>query len=259
MKTKTRNWSLVELTIILVVLSILCAILMPVIDRYIRNAKVCRAREDVQAIGMAICMFIEDTANSYFMQDGGDDHGEATREPQSGSAPWQGAFNRVEVLVSDGDIPELEMTTAMAHPSDADWWQKKVNNNTVDFLEDHLVTNTTNYRVPHELTNPGSDPMFARDESGGFNSEFAWRGPYMTAPIDPDPWGNRYAVNVKYLDPLADSPGISAASNGVNGFEEDVVVLTAGPDEEIDTMFSVDGLTPGDDDILYTISGNSRP
>jgi len=79
----------------------------------------------------------------------------------------------------------------------------------------------------------------------------------MTAPIDPDPWGNRYAVNVGFLDPVANSANATAAT--INGYEEDVVVLSAGPDEEVDTEWAVDGLTPGDDDILYTLSGNSRP
>ena len=46
---RNRGWSLIELTIILIVLSILSAILVPVIDRYVRNAKIVRAREDVEA------------------------------------------------------------------------------------------------------------------------------------------------------------------------------------------------------------------
>ena len=252
MKTRRNFWSLIELTIILVVLSILCAILAPVIDRYVRNAKVIRCREDVQALGMAITMFIEDTANSYFMMDG-------SPWPKGGagySRPDQSEPNRVDMLVSDGDIPEVG-------PDGADDWAASANFCTVDFLAYHLVTNTpggnpddTAYRTPSDLVNPHSDPMFARTESGGFNSEFAWRGPYITAPVDPDPWGNRYAVNVIYLDPQADTAGGTSVENG---FAEDVVVLSAGPDEEIDTLFAVDGLTPGDDDILYTVSGNSRP
>ena len=43
------------------------------------------------------------------------------------------------------------------------------------------------------------------------------------------------------------------------GHTEDTIVLCAGSDEEVDTAFAVDGLTPGDDDIIYTLSGNSRP
>ena len=261
---KTKYWSLIELTIILTVLSILCAILAPVIDRYVRNAKVIRCREDVQAIGCAVAMFIEDTANSYFLRDGSPHPtkgaGRGDSSFTSGSAPNQAAANRVNLLVSDGDIPEVG--------SDGDdTWSEPIDYGHRDFLEYHIVTNNPGldpsnaYRTPTDLVNGAADldPMFARYESGGFNSEFAWRGPYMTAPIDPDPWGNRYAINSIYLDPVANSDNSEVADNGDGGWEFDCVVLSAGPDEEIDTDFDVDGLTPGDDDIQYTISGNSRP
>ncbi len=256
-----KYWSLIELTIILVVLSILCAILAPVIGRYVTNAKVVRCREDVQALGSAIAMFVEDTANSYFLQDGSPNEGLGASRSDgvntAGSAPDQSSANRVNLLVSDGDIAEVG-------PDGDSTWTLQVDFAAVDFMAYHLITNnpgngsTSAYRTPSDLgKGPATaDPMFARAESGGFNSEFAWRGPYITAPIDPDPWGNRYACNVVYLDPVADSGNGSAASNG---FEEDCVVLSAGPDEEVDTAYSVDGLTPGDDDILYTVSANSRP
>jgi len=250
-----KGFSLIEVTIILVVLSILAAIMAPVIGRYVRNAKVVRAREDVQALGSAIWMFIEDTGNSYFLQDG---NGDGSASPLTGR-PDQGSSNRVEMLVSDGDIPEVgpDVTAIGA-------WRQSVNLGSYDFFSNHLVTNTPGgdsgnaYRTPTDLTNDATDdPMFEHDSSGGFNSEFAWRGPYITPPIDPDPWGNRYASNVGYLDAVADSGDSTAATT--NGFKEDCIVLCAGPDEEIDTSYNVDGNAPGDDDIIYTVSGNSRP
>ena len=263
MRAKPRaGFSLIEVTIILVVLSILAAIMAPVLSPYVRNAKVVRAREDVQALGSAIAMFMEDTANSYFMLEGtgGGGTGEASRDP-NGSAPDQtDDSNLVEMLVSDGDIPECGSSGSCM-------WTRVVDLDEIDFFEYHLVTNTPGngsgnaYRTPSDLTNDGGisgadDPMFARDSSGGFNSEFAWRGPYITPPIDPDPWGDRYAANVQYLDPVTSSTNSFPQANG---HESAVVVLSAGPDEETDTLWNVDGLTPGDDDILYTVSGNSRP
>ena len=253
-------WSLIELTIILVVLSILCAILAPVIGRFVRNAKVVRAREDVQAIGCAIWMCIEDTANSYFLVEGAKDRNDG------GTKPDQAVGNKTKMLVSDGDIPELRGDLNAAAPAGAQEWVKVIGAaDKVEFLEAHLVTNLPGYRTPIMVDLDNSNNTFARDESGGFNSEFAWRGPYLTAPIDPDPWGNRYAVNVVYLDAIADSdpdaggPPKNVASQGGCGYTYDVVVLSAGSDEEVDTMYAVDGLTPGDDDVMYTISGNSRP
>ncbi len=261
--TGRRAWSLIELTIILVVLAILCAILAPVIGRYVRHAKIIRCREDVQAIGSAIWMFVADTGNSFFMQDGSPDRslgaGRSDGVNTSGSAPDQSASNRVDMLVSGGDVPEIGSDGASQ-------WSVAVNRKDVDFMEYHLVIYSPGngydkkYRTPLNL-NKGADaydpdPLFANRASGGFNSEFSWRGPYLTSPVDPDPWGNRYASNVKFLDARADTGNTTPASNG---FAEDVVVLSAGPDEEIDSAWAADGLTPGDDDLLYTVSANSRP
>lgn len=265
MLRRNGGWSLIELTIILIVLSILSAILVPVIGRYVHNAKIVRAREDCGALSSVIWMFIEDTANSHFLQDGSPDPIQgASRSLGGGSAPDQTAPNRVNLMVGDGDIPELG-------PNGDARWLAKVNFGGVDFMAYHLVTNRPGnapihaYRTPTDLgkgpINAPDDPMFSRESSGGFNSEFAWRGPYISAPIDPDPWGNRYACNVKFLDPQDESSNINAAlgTDSGNGYEQDVVVLSAGPDEEVDTRYAVDGLASGDDDLACVISSNSRP
>ena len=36
---------------------------------------------------------------------------------------------------------------------------------------------------------------------------------------------------------------------------EDVVVLSAGPDQEVDSRFSMDGFVPGDDDVALLFAG----
>ena len=61
-----------------------------------------------------------------------------------------------------------------------------------------------------------------------------------------DPWGNRYAANVYFL----------SQTDGI-----DVVVLSAGPDQEIDSSFAMDGFVPGDDDIavLFSTGPDSVP
>jgi hypothetical protein len=132
-----------------------------------------------------------------------------------------GAKNGTEVqlLVSDGDIPPDVSGTGSAS------WQLPVNNTTglADFLERHLVTN-----------NPRGNAANAYAPPGGSGT---WRGAYLTSPIDPDPWGNRYAVNTEFL----------------TGGNEDVVVFSAGPDEQIDTLYSGNGLTAGDDDLLVLV------
>ena len=226
-----RAWSLIELTIILICLSILCAILAPVIGRYVRKAKMVRCREDVQALGCAVWGFISDSGNSCFLRDG-------SAPPSPGNTVW--------LAVSDGDVPELG-----APPADARW-AAPVDLAGVDFLEYHLSTNRPgndpahHYPTPRDL-NGGGSPMFANPGARGINGEFAWRGPYMTAPIDPDPWGNRYAVNSLNLC-ASDADGI--------GIDGDCVVLSAGPDEAVETDF--EGQRAGDD-VVYVLSANSRP
>ena len=38
----------------------------------------------------------------------------------------------------------------------------------------------------------------------------------------------------------------------------DIFVMSAGPDEEVDTPFEIDGVVPGDDDLIRVVSGGSR-
>jgi type II secretory pathway pseudopilin PulG len=121
------------------------------------------------------------------------------------------ALNQVEFLYSDGDIPEAGSSTL---------WRNTTANSVNDFLEEHLITNSFNGVFAYStLVAP------------------VWRGAYLDGPVDPDPWGNRYAVNVIYLGP------------NVN----DVVVISAGPDEAVDTPATGNPLTSGDDDIVLLI------
>lgn len=92
-----------------------------------------------------------------------------------------------------------------------------------DTLDDQLVTN---------------DPVYS------LTGVRKWMGPYLEN-ISEDPWGNKYYVNVKFLQPTFLSPGQQKA----------VFVLSAGPDEEIDTNFEQEenAFAVGDDDITFRI------
>lgn len=248
--------SLVEATIVLSTVSLLTAILAPQAASYVDTARQARAREDAKVIGDAINTFINDNGEVQFLIDGS--NGTASQPPTRPDA------NRVNLLVSDGDIPAL--ATAIAGDT---LWTTAVNGTTVDTLSNHLIENVpaeaagSRYRNPTDITVAapgGNNTDFARAESSGLNAPYAWRGAYLQGPVDPDPWGNRYAVNVAYLDP---SP--TAAVAGVaTGFlvtdlaRLDVFVLSAGPDEEIDTQFDQDGAVPGDDDFVYLVSSHAR-
>lgn len=197
-----RGFSLVEVVTVLSVTAILAAALAPVAKTVTDRARLVRANADETAIRDAILQLLSDTGGTQIKTQG-----------NTGTV--------VNILVSDGDIPREVSATGDAQ------WQAVVDNATglVDFLERHLVTN-----------NPGGNPANKWNVPATIGAK-GWKGAYLTAPVDPDPWGNRYAVNVKFL-------GVAT---------EDVVVLSAGPNEIIDTLFAVNGLVTGGDDIVVLV------
>ena len=236
-RKKHSGFTLVEVTIILLVLVTLAATLLPTIQTFVQRARMVRCREDVGAIGAAVSQFLVDVGEGCFLINGNGGGSSVVFPPSRHSE------NRVNLLVSDGDIPDP------GAGGDA-VWLATVNNRTVDFLERHLVTNNPGgrfehrYRTPADMVQDSSSgySIFARNNQSGFNAEFAWRGAYLNSPIDSDPWGNRYAVNAMFLR---------------SGSANDVAVLSAGPDKAVSTAFAWDGLAPGGDDIIYVISGNA--
>ena len=120
----------------------------------------------------------------------------------------------VALAVGDGDTPEVAAGVEAL-------WKLPVDFGAVDFLAYHLATNR-----------PGgvADRAYA-----------TWRGAYVAPPIHPDPWGNRYMVNSMYLW-------------GPYGLRYDTVVLSAGPNELVESHFTQDGFAPGGDDIIAIVS-----
>lgn len=195
-----RGVTIIEATIVLTMIAILAAAAAPTVSRTLAQARLARASSDVQAIKTAIGDFLAD--HTLFVP--------FTSTGASGG-------DVIEMLVSDGDIPFTAIGATV--------WDDPVSccaaEPDVDFLEAHLVTNTPRGGGSYSVA------------AGG------WKGAYIDAPITPDPWGNRYAVNVQYLKTAPTS--------------NDVFVLCAGPDEEIDTAFTLNGARPGDDDIIAVV------
>jgi len=88
------------------------------------------------------------------------------------------------------------------------------------------------------------DQLITNDPGYNTTGVRKWRGPYLEG-ISEDPWGNKYYVTVKYLQPSYLSPGSEKA----------VFVLSAGPNELIQTNFEqgVNAVTVGGDDIVYRV------
>lgn len=195
-----QGFSIVEATIVLAVIAVLTGAVAPSVSRTLAQGRLARVHNDVQAIRTAIHNVL--TEHTLFV-------------PFTSTGAVDG--DAIEVLVSDGDIP-FSAIGATAWDDAVACCAAAVD---VGFLEAHLVSNSG-------LGAVGSYSVGA----GG------WRGAYINAPVDPDPWGNRYAVNTEYLK-----------ATTIN----DVFVLSAGPDEEIDTAFAFNGARPGDDDIIAIV------
>jgi len=193
--------TLLEVILMLTATAALMATLAPTLSSTIRHAEIAAATTAMTDIQTQVLAALSDMNFNSFTITG-----------TSGGT-------QAEILVSDGDIPREVSATGSTE------WRRPVDltSGLVDFLENHIVRNQ-----------PRGNPANAYNPLGPGNQ---WRGAYLTAPTDPDPWGNRFAVNVEFLA----------------GGNEDVVVMSAGPDEEIDSPYIGDGLTTGDDDLFALV------
>lgn len=235
---KNSGFTLVEVTIILLVLIILSAILLPVVERFIDIAKLVRVKEDVGAIAAVVELWKVDNCTTWFHV--------------NGASNAYTDSNRVDMLIGDGDIPG----TIFPPGSADDFWSKPYGLvRYVDRIENQLAL---------------GDPFFPDDNSAATApypinmtpNPFAcgFRGAYISTPIFADPWGNRYMINVAWLGPRGSSRVFGTCCQSEFG-NYDVFVLSAGPNETVETEFQYGtppvpaGVLAGGDDAIAVISG----
>jgi len=233
MRTSERGMSLIEATIILMVLAILTATLAPTLGDYVNDARQTKAKEDVEALGASVVRLLRDTGLPFVV-----------RVVGAGAA----STNRVDLLVTEGALP----TAAAAMGTDAAAAGFLVQNDVrwddaagaeVELATDHLVTNANAYTT---VVFPAS---------GGPRPGLGWRGGYLSTATGPDPWGVRYACTTVWLNSSTDN---AAAAKGTNN---DAFCLAAGADGNVDTDMdsSVNGgVAVGGDDLIFVIQGNTR-
>lgn len=199
------GFTLIEVAVVLAVIVTLALVLTPSIANSITDARLARARNDCHTIANGIYQFFRDTG--YFPA--------WKAAPAGAPGPVAGGANRLEVLVSQGNMPLEDVPSA---------WTTGASGS----LTDQLVTNAPGY--------PLRTPV----------AQFGWNGPYFSSELVADPWGRRYIVNIGAIDL---SPGAATATGQPKAA---VWVLSAGPNGVIETPFSASILTaarPGGDDI----------
>jgi type II secretory pathway pseudopilin PulG len=245
MRKGVKGFTLVEVTIILLVLVILSGILLPTIERFIDLARYVKAKEDIGMFAAIIELWKVDNCTNWFKWYGeGGGHDCGTTESLSGGLCAQqlaspGSDNRLDLLVSDGDpryIPSLD--TGIHYWNTAVYGSR--NTVTVDTMENQLV-----------IGRPYGGGFYPRPDSSSPVS-CGFRGAYISTPIGADPWGTRYMVNVAFLG----FPGSRTLGATASTFRNmDVFVLSAGPDRTVSTPFTVDGAVARGDDMIALVSG----
>jgi hypothetical protein len=240
--SNARGLSLIEVTIMLLVLMLLTGVLAPSIMDFVKDAQWVKVKEDCEAIGVSVVRLTRDVGPCLKV---------------NGTGPCTMA-NRVDVLYSDGpdvtpsDLIDDAATVFMSNGNIAAPLTWSNDSDRGDSMEHQFVDNSAAYPLPAAHGNSaGVGPMFG----------LGWRGAYLSAPIGPDPWGHRYLVNSVFLSFAIDATGASGAPLKISGWSNDSFCISAGPNSLFQTAFGGNGrggVTRRGDDFLFIISGDTR-
>jgi hypothetical protein len=240
--TSARGLSLVEVTIMLLVLMTLTGVIAPSIMDFVRDAQWVKAKEDCEAIGVSVVRLMRDVGPCIKF---------------NGTATCTKA-NRVDLLYSDGpDVTPGDVAGAATGGFDGggttagalNWY---ADGDRGDSMEHQLVDNGggPDYPAPADLASYGlSGPGLG------------WRGAYLSSPIGPDPWGHRYLVNTVFLAVARDADAGTGEGQRSGGWSHDTFCISAGPNGRFETPFSGNashGVDRWGDDLIFIISGDTR-
>lgn len=255
-----RGFTLVEVTIILVVLVILSMILLPQLGNFNRLARKVKVQEDLGAICASLKKFFDEVmVNAVWENPGG------TEQAPSGT--------RIGLLHGPG-APAIDPNTAAFHNVSAPqgpWSQTATGSPgfvpiVVETDAPGLASTSATFGVDRfenhlQLNDPFGDGSIAfvtryknTSESALTAGHFflSWKGPYFDA-FTADPWGGRYLSNVFALHTIV-------PDGDAEYFTSAVVCYSAGPDRQVSTAFNqpIDsdpfGWVTGGDDAAVVLS-----
>ena len=218
----TSGFSLVEIMVAVAAAVILAAVLTPMLFTYIDESRTARAHADAATIGAAMTRFFQDTKK------------------------WPG---QVEILagldtrfLTVGDATAASMPTL--EPPDlgigaatcADGLTGVQPGNTSFSAVYPTTVNTLNITDLFQVPPPASDYP-------------NWKGPYLAADLQSDPWGSVYLINVIPL--FCGETVTSAAPGGALGF---AWILSAGPNRTLQTPFTANRIAAESDDAGVVLS-----
>ena len=211
--TSERGLSLVEVTIMLVILLILAGTLAPVMSDSVNSARVVRARNDLSQLAVSLVNFQRDVGPVVF-------EGSHLRQVQFASSSVS-AISPVELLTSGGErpvvaerVPVESVAHLLVNPAlalDAASLTPWADSPAADAMDYHLRVNGRGYA------------------EGDGSAGTGWNGPYLTKDVTGDPWGRAYLINTAFLRGLPPSKQRCARCA--------VFVISAGPNGLIETPF----------------------
>ncbi len=242
--------SLVEATIVVMVLALLVSVMAPSAADYLNDARQITAVKDVATVGSALEQATRDVALPCLSL--------------SGASCALANAGRVELLVSGPDAllnlpavaaaPYTVPNAATASDNSLNWagGTNEVDDSRRDEMDHQLLLNE-----PAGVASAGyAGPSFA--SGGGYRAGNGWRGPYLSGPIGLDPWGIAYQVNTLFLAVASDAGAGTGEGQRAGGWTSDVMVISAGADRTIRTPFGGPHAAPVGDDVVYVLQGGTR-
>jgi len=217
---KQEGLSLIEVTIMLLVLMLLTSVLAPSIFDFVNDAQWVKVKEDCEALAISVARLHKDVGAKLYTDHYGVGY----------------PATKLDILVSDYlNIPSVTAADVTGFGAGADNWfgggpnGNAYNASYMDKCSNQLITNLVGgtgpqniYLEPSMTTAPTFGPYFGQ----------GWRGAYLSPPCGSDPWGYPYEVNTKWAT--------WTFSTGTVYHCNDVFCLSPGKDGIIDTSFGVD-------------------